>query len=344
MRVGIITIAALAIVGCESVESVPHVDDEITLDMPNGFDPMPIPELSPLTAAKVELGERLFFDPILSRDETISCASCHEPELAFADPRRLSVGVDGRLGIRNSMSLVNVGYQKLLFWDGGALTLENQALAPIEDRNEMDSELLDVLEKVNGEPTYRAQFLETFGDTATVKTLTQALAAFQRTIRTGGSRFDRYLDGDASALTAAETRGKNLFDGKAECSACHEGRLLTNQAFENNGLTFANSDSGRARITLDPADFGHFRVPSLRNLALTAPYMHDGRFRTLEEVVVHYDLGGTGSDNQHESVRPLGLSADERSDLLAFLRSLEDEVVLSGVDGSVQTSTSRAIN
>lgn len=242
------------------------------------------------------------------------------------------------------MSLVNVGYQKLLFWDGGALTLENQALAPIEDKNEMDSELVDVLKKINAEPTYRAQFVETFGDSATVQTLTQALGSFQRTIRTGGSRLDRYLDGDESALTEAEVRGKNLFDGKAECSACHSGRLLTNQAFEDNGLTFANNDSGRARITLNPADFGRFRVPSLRNVVLTAPYMHDGRFRTLEEVVVHYDLGGAGSINQHESVKPLELTAGERSDLLAFLRSLEDEVVLSGIDESVTTVASHAVN
>ena len=237
----------------------------------------------------------------------------------------------GRLGIRNSPSLVNVGYVNLLFWDGGALTLEAQALGPLEADFEMNMNLGDLIQRIEGDESYTQQFEEAFDKGPSVPTITQALAAFQRTIRSGGSRFDRFRAGETSALSAAEQRGLDLFEGKANCAACHSGFLLTNQSFENNGIEPAGSDSGRARITLDPDDYLEFRVPSLRNIEKTAPYMHDGRFQTLEDVIAHYDRGGSGVRNQSPLIEPLRLSDDEKRDLIAFLNSLTDETILTGL-------------
>ena len=336
MRLVAAIILLIAIAGCGSVESTPDDPVALSLDVPATFDPVPMPELNPVTAAKVALGERLFFDTILSRDRTVSCASCHDPDHAFADPRPLSLGVDNRVGIRNSMSLVNVAYQDLLFWDGGALSLENQALAPIEDDREMDAELDTLLARLNAEPSYSMEFQDVFGGPASIATMTQALASFQRTIRTVDSRFDRYLDGATSELTDREIRGLQVFNGKAGCADCHAGVLLTTQEFANNGLSPAGSDSGRARITLNPDDFGRFKVPSLRNVSLTAPYMHDGRFRSLEEVVTHYNTGGSGVRGQDDRIHPLDLSQSEMSDLIAFLNALTDESIVAGSETIVQ--------
>ena len=292
---------------------------------------MPIPSHNPLSEEKVALGERLFFDPDLSEDRSLSCASCHFENAAFADPRPLSPGVHGRLGIRNSPSLVNVGYVNLLFWDGGALTLEAQALGPIEADFEMNMNLGDLIHRLESDESYLRQFERVFGQRPSVPTVTQALASFQRTIRSGGSRFDRFKAGESSALNETELRGMALFNGKANCASCHGGFLFTNQSFENNGIEPAGTDSGRARITLDPHDYLSFRVPSLRNVEKTAPYMHDGRFETLDEVVDHYHRGGTGVRNQSSLIEPLHMTEGEKDDLIAFLKTLTDDVILTGL-------------
>lgn len=331
MRVGILIAAAALSLGLAGCGIAGHeTRDPAILDVPVGFEPIPVPAHNPLTPAKVELGERLFFDLDLSEDRSLSCASCHFENAAFADPRRLSPGVHGRLGIRNSPSLVNVAYLNLLFWDGGALTLEAQALGPLEADFEMNMNLGDLITRVESDPSYVSQFEEAFGEGPSIRTLTQALASFQRTIRSGGSRYDRYVSGAVDALTDSERRGLELFRGKANCASCHKGFLFTNQAFENNGIEPAGSDSGRARITLDPADFLEFRVPSLRNVEKTAPYMHDGRFDSLEDVIDHYDQGGTGVRNQSALITPLRLTDQEKRDLIAFLNSLTDETILTG--------------
>ena len=320
---------SLSLVGCGLAD--PGVREPAPLDVPAGFEPVPIPTHNPLTAEKVELGERLFHDPRLSETGTVSCASCHFENVAFADPRHVSPGVHGRLGIRNSPSLVNVAYLDLLFWDGGSLTLEGQALAPIEAEFEMNMNLGDLIGGLEADASYREAFDEAFGKGPSVQTLTAALAAFQRTIRSGGSRFDRHEQGQTDALSPSEKRGLELFRGKANCASCHNGFLLTNQAFENNGIEPAGSDSGRARITGSPEDFLRFRVPSLRNVDITAPYMHDGRFNALEDVIDHYDRGGSGVRNQSPLIRPLRLSEAEKADLLAFLKALTDDIILTGL-------------
>ncbi|NNE35302.1 MAG: c-type cytochrome [Rhodothermales bacterium] len=284
-----------------------------------------------MTVGKIELGRRLFFDPILSSDRSISCASCHEPERAFADPRAVSTGVAGRKGIRNSPTLVNVAYLRELFWDGGALTLENQVLAPLQDHNEMDAELSVVLSRLAEDDAYAKAFEAEFGTEPTVANLTQSIAAYERTIVSGGSRYDDYKSGTATALTATERIGLELFEGKAGCVSCHSGFLLTSAGYANNGLVHAEADSGRARISLDSADAGLFRIPSLRNVAITGPYMHDGRMNSLPDVIEHYDRGGEDARNQDDRIIPLKLSSSERSAIVAFLESLTDRKIHEGI-------------
>ncbi len=315
--------------GCELVADEGH--QLALLDVPESFDPIPVPSHNPTTRAKVELGERLFSDVRLSEDGSVSCASCHLPERAFADPRPLSIGVHGRTGIRNSPTLVNIAYQNLLFWDGGAFTLESQALGPLENPVEMDMNLGALLDRISSDASYQAAFEDVFGQEVNVLTLTQALGAFQRTIRSGGAPIDRYLSGQEDALSASARRGMILFENKADCASCHSGFLFTDQTYQNNGLTFAAADSGRARITLNSDDFAKFRVPTLRNVGISAPFMHDGRFFSLEEVINHYDRGGTNSRGQSGLVRSLQLSDMEKADLKAFLLSLSDDCILSGL-------------
>lgn len=314
----------LILAGCE-VFGPDYETDEVKVDVPATFSPLPIPEYNPLTPAKVELGKQLFFDPILSGDQTISCGSCHEPNLYFADGKRLSHGVQGREGLRNSPSLLNIAYQRLFFWDGGSLTLEAQVMAPLENELEMDADIGEVLDRLIKHPEYPKLFNDAFNEGPSVQTLTQAIAAYERTLVSTPSRYDQFQLGNEGALTAQEQEGLALFNGKAGCVNCHAGPLLTNFAFENKGLTLTPADSGRARITGFTADYGKFKVPSLRNVAQTAPYMHDGRFTTLAEVIAHYNNGGDNIRNQSPEVKPRFLVASEIDALVAFLHSLTDE-------------------
>ncbi len=322
--------AAVVSSGCELVDAGGD-ERAVVLQAPPAFPPVPEPVHNRTTVSKVVLGERLFFEPSLSSDSTVSCGSCHDPDRAFAEPRPVSVGVQGRRGLRNAPSLVNTAYTPLLFWDGGSFSLENQVVAPLENPLEMDADLGEVLARINADASYRAQFFDAFGDSATVETFTQAIAAYERTILGMGAPFDRYMAGDADAISASAQRGLSLFNGEAGCANCHASYRFTDDTFRNNGLSFANADSGRARITLNPDDFSKFKVPSLRNVGITAPYMHDGRFPTLEQVVAHYVSGGTGSRGQDPAIKPLSLDASEQDDLVAFLRSLTDDEIRSGV-------------
>jgi cytochrome c peroxidase len=326
------TIALLLLAGflsaCDSgsVES----DQTVSVPVPDTFAPVVAPDHNPLTAEKISLGRRLFFDPVLSSDHTISCASCHLPDRAFSDPRRLSGGVEGRKGIRNSPTLVNVAYLRELFWDGGALTLENQVLAPLQDHNEMNADLATVLESLQSNAEYVQDFFNAFGEGPSVVTLTQAIASYERTIVSGGSRYDAFLGGRTTSLSTVEQLGLDLFNGKAGCVSCHAGFLFSTSEYLNNGLVFSPADSGRARITLNPFDAGRFRVPSLRNVSMTAPYMHDGRISTLEQVVEHYNQGGESVRNKDPRIRELQLNEEERSSLVAFLKSLTDDEIHEG--------------
>ncbi len=318
---GLALLACLA-AGCDASgpEGAPGA---VTVPIPPGFGALPVPPQNPLLPARVALGRSLFFDPILSRDRTVSCASCHEAGRAFSDGRRLSRGVAGQEGLRNAPSLLNVAYRKSLFWDGGVLFLESQALVPLEDAREMALPLDSALARLRRHPGYAARFAAAFrGEGPSVQTLTYALAAYERTLVSAPTAFDHYRAGAADAFSPRARAGLALFE--THCAACHAGPLLTSDAFENNGAAPTPADSGRARITRRPEDRGVFRVPSLRALARTAPYFHDGRLPTLEAVVDYYNRGGDGAPGQSPRVRPLHLSADERAALVAFLQTLDD--------------------
>ncbi|MCS6992027.1 MAG: cytochrome-c peroxidase [Chitinophagales bacterium] len=301
--------------------------DQIVMpEIPPGFSMPPIPDDNRLTPYRIELGRRLFFDPILSRDSTISCGSCHHADKKMTDGLSKSIGIDGQVGIRNAISLLNVAYQPYLFWDGGVPTLETQVLAPIHDPKEMDFDINLVVERLKRHPEYPALFYQAYKAGPSPYTVTRAIACFERSLYSSTTRYDRYvLFGDTTALTASEKRGMELFfSERAECFHCHSGFLFTDFSFRNNGLYEKYADSGRARITLNPDDVGKFKVPSLRNLAYTAPYMHDGSLATLRDVIEHYNSGGKNHPNKSIFVRQLALSEQEKEDLINFLLSLSD--------------------
>ena len=323
-----IVFIALAVSACTPPDSLSDVDSVV----PDGFDPIPIPSHNPLTRNKVLLGQRLFFEPLLSVDSTVSCATCHLPNTFFADRKAISPGVGGRLGTRNTPSLINIAYHKLFFWDGGSITLEHQVFGPLQNPDEMGLDLASVLQRLGSIPIYQKAFEDVFGEAPSLRGLTQALGAYQRTLLSGGSRYDSYKAGNDMALTPAEKRGHDLFKGRAGCLHCHTGFLLTNLSFENNGLPISKEDSGRARITGLREDYGKFKVPSLRNIAQTAPYMHDGRMATLYDVIDHYSRGGHDVHGKNELIQPLELSEAEVADLEAFLYALTDTIVVAGAD------------
>ena len=271
---------------------------------------------------KIALGERLFFDPILSIDSSISCASCHKEVNGFADDVAISPGVENRLGIRNSPSLWNVGYQPYFMREGGVPTLEMQVLVPVQEHSEMAFNMVLLAQRLNASTAYKNDFLEAFGDSATSYTITRAIAQYERTLVQDLSSFDEYVRGDNGALSTVAKRGFELFFGKAGCDGCHSGPLLTNYGFYNNGTLVRLNDYGRAELTLDSADFYLFKVPSLRNVSLTAPYMHDGSLASLQDVLEQYNNGGTGHEYTSDGIAPLNLNESELVALEEFLSTL----------------------
>ena len=325
-----LALATAAAAGCGG-EDEPFAPDPPAPPRELGATPADFPALAappdnPFTAEKFALGQALFFDKRLSRTQEIACGSCHKQENAFADPRRFSTGVEGRTGVRNAPPLFNLAYTTTFFWDGGVDSLERQAMAPIMDPAEMDLPLEEATARIAADPGYPPRFAAAFGTAVTPLAVTQALASFVRGLISADSRFDQYRRGNQAALTGQEKRGLAIFRGeRGECFHCHEGFNLTNDRFANNGTYLPGGDVGRQRVTQKPNDLGRFRVPSLRNIALTAPYMHDGSLATLEDVIEHYDQGGRGHASTDLNIRKLGLSANEKRDLDAFLRALTDE-------------------
>lgn len=299
--------------------------------LPEGFPMLEFPEGNELTVARVDLGKKLFYDPILSRDSSVSCGSCHLQTQAFTDGKALSDGVAGGITKRNSPTLANVAYHDLFFKDGGSISLELQVIAPIEDENEMDNSILDVVERLKNVPEYVDMMVKAYGRTPDVYSITRSIASFQRTLISGNSRYDQYLHQNQNdALNASEIRGMNLFfSDSLACSQCHSGFNFTANAFENNGLYDSYVDKGRFRITIDSSDIGKFKVPTLRNIALTAPYMHDGSVSNLAAVVQHYANGGSHHPNKSSLIQPRTLSAQAQADLVHFLESLTDEAFIN---------------
>ena len=317
----------LALSSCRPDEHMP-VDYQ---RIPSWFPEMEIPAENQLTAERIALGRKLFYDVRLSRDQTISCGSCHRQSNAFAESKPIAMGVDQRLGLRNTTTLANIGFTDIMFMDGGVKTLELQVQSPIFEHTEFDFTIAEFLDRIEGDATYERMFKEAYDREPDAFGISRSVAAFERTLISGNSRFDQfeYL-GDANALSESEKRGRDIFfSAEASCTECHTPPLFTNYSFENIGLYVNYTDTGRARITELSQDVGKFKVPTLRNIAQTAPYMHDGSIQTLQEVVEHFNAGGVGHPNQSSLVRPLGLTEQQVSDLVAFLGSLTDEQFLN---------------
>jgi cytochrome c peroxidase len=342
----LVSFAAMVLAaGCDTDTDGPSYEPTpLTLTIPKGLPPLDIPADNPMTMEGVALGRRLFYEGLLSKDNRMSCATCHMQEHGFAEERQTSQGVNlGDVGTRNAMALINLGWVRTgLFWDGRSPTLEEQALEPVRNPIEMNSNWPEVESKLNAHPEYPRLFKEAFGvsyiDSLSVA---KALAQFQRTLISGNSKFDRWYNRQETMLSDQELRGFVLYTTEAaDCFHCHGlGGFITDNQFQNNGLDETFADQGRYLVTGDPSDRGRFRTPTLRNVEMTAPYMHDGRFFTLEEVIDHYSDHVKVSSTISPSMELVGtngaqLSPQQKEDLLAFLRTFTDTEFLSNPDFS----------
>lgn len=296
--------------------------DNYNQAIPAGLVAPPLPEGATMSAAKVELGKALYFDKRLSRDNTVSCASCHDPNKGWSNGEQFATGVRNQKGGRNSPTVLNAAYARLQFWDGRAEWLEGQALGPIANPIEMDLTLDEAVARLKGIKGYGQLFQQAFNAAPSKEGIAQAIAAFERTVLSGDAPYDRYVQGDKKALSPAAVRGMNIFFNKGHCSACHAGPVFSDQAFHNIGIGMdqPKPDIGRMEVSKQLGDRGSFKTPQLRDVARSAPYMHDGSLKTLEEVVEHYNKGGIANPQLDEELYPLNLSAAERADLVTFMK------------------------
>lgn len=295
---------------------------------PLGLLPLNWPADNPYTAAKAELGKLLYFDRRLSADNSVSCASCHDPKYGYTDGAPVSTGMKGQKGGRSAPTVINRAYSLNQFWDGRAATLEEQAKGPIQNPIEMGETHVNVVNKLLAVKGYRAMFLKSFGtEDFTIDHMAKAIATFERTLLSGNSPYDQYKAGNKKALTAGQVRGMDVFFNKAKCDQCHEGINFTSNAYHNIGVGMdkPNPDEGRSGVTKNPAEYGAFKTPTLRDIARTAPYMHDGSLTTLDKVVDYYDKGGNPNKNLDSAIKKLNLTEQDKKDLEAFLRSLNGE-------------------
>jgi cytochrome c peroxidase len=339
---------SLIVFSCKDDEGEQYSATPAPLNIPQLFqdllsDPL-IPETNPQTVEGVALGRKLFYDPILSGDGTQACASCHGPQNTFTDPLRFSVGIDGIAGNRNSMPLFNMAwnFNEKFFWDGRASTLEEQAFDPVENPIEMHNTWENAVASLQATNEYPELFGAAFGTTTIDRTLvSKAIAQFERTLISANSKFDQHLLGTAT-LTASEANGLSIFmdETRGDCFHCHgnpNSPLWTDNTFHNNGLDEVFADRGLGEFTGDPRDFGLFKSPSLRNLAYSAPYMHDGRFNTLDEAINHYSEGLVFSPTIDPLMKTIAqggvqLTQADKDDLKAFLLSLSDPSFLTNPD------------
>ncbi len=336
MKVLSILFVGIAILSCRKDQTLPHPVYSPTpydLEIPDNFPTMNIPDDNPITNEGVRLGRHLFWDTRLSGDNSMACAECHIPSSAFSDPSALSVGIDGVYGKRNSMVLQNLGWANNYFWDGRAATLEEQVLMPVEDTVEMHETWSNFMNEIREDELYEVMFYEAFGVVGYDSThAAKALAQFLRTMISANSQYDKVLRGEA-IFTPTQQAGFDSFNALSggDCFHCHGGILTTDHSFKNNGLDAMPLDSGRGSVTGVNADNFTFKVPPLRNIEFSAPYMHDGRFATLDEVITHYS---TGLVHSSPNISPLmefsaqgGVQLDpqERAELKAFLLMFSDQ-------------------
>jgi len=316
--------------------------EPIRLQIPLGLPPLAVPGDNPPTQATVALGRKLFYDPRLSRDETVSCSTCHDPRRGFADSHGVAVGVDGKHGTRHAPSIANVAYFPEHFWDGRVDSLEKQAEAPVENPLEMAHSLGGVEQRLNADAAYRALFEQAWGAGAiTYEKVAKSLASFERALLVANSPFDRWFFGhDEAAVNEAVKRGFQIFrdPARGNCAACHSvsdgSALFTDGKFHNTGISYWEGnprDPGRFAVTRADADMGAFKTPSLRNVARTAPYMHDGSLKTLDEVVNFYSGGGNLNPHLDLKLHAGRFSTSDRDDLIEFLKSLTGDVPWSAL-------------
>ncbi len=326
----------LGLISCQEIrtgseEEIPVVE----IKLPPGIPEIPIEEGNELTQQRVDLGKRLFYDVNLSRDSSVACGSCHNQKKAFSDYSPISLGVEGRAGKRNATALFNLAWHESFNHDGGVFTLETQMLVPIEDELEMDIRLPELVDRLELDSEYVALFEEAYPDRGvTPYSVTRALGAFERTLISLNSPYDRYTYyGESDALSPSQKRGMELFfSDRLKCATCHEGFNFRKEGFESNGLYQKYRDEGRKGVTFKPEDRGKFKVPSLRNVEKTAPYMHDGSIWTLEEVVDHYASGGKAHPNKSPLITGFEISKEEKNDLINFLMALTDQSFLTNTD------------
>lgn len=346
LKYNLLVIMVLSFVACNQ----PDDDDSLTtpyeLEIPQGLPPLEtfIPEDNPMTVEGVSLGRKLFYEPMLSDDNTQSCGSCHRQEFGFAEPQQFSVGIDGSIGTRNAMALMNLGWNRNgFFWDGRAETLEELVFQPVVNPIEMNTTWPEVEAKLNASEEYLNLFKAAFNvEVIDSVHVSKAISQFLRTLITGNSRFDKWYNQQSIQLTEQELRGFVLFNGEgADCFHCHGlGGLITDNKYHNNGLDLQFADDGRYLVTGNESHKGLFRAPTLRNIELTAPYMHDGRFFTLEQVVDHYsehiEANSPNLDPLMELVGNGGaqLTADDKQALIAFLRTMTDQDFITNTEFS----------
>lgn len=322
LSIGIVLIILLSQCSKKS-KSTPYV-----YDLRSNWEHPAIPINNPLTNESIALGRALFYDSTLSIDSTISCASCHIADFGFADKNQLSLGVDDRKGLRNSGTLTNVAYLPYFNRDGGVRTLDIFSSVPLEDHQEMGFNLLLAGQRLNHNPIYNKAAKDIYNREVDGFVITRALASFLRTFISDNSLYDQYVNKENNVdFNEQQKRGSDLFFGpKAKCSSCHSGLQFSDFSFQNNGLleSYANKDRGRERITLDPEDEGKFRVATLRNIELTAPYMHDGSLPTLKSVLQHYSNGGSNHKNESPVIDQIEISPQDEDDIIAFLKTLTD--------------------
>ncbi len=288
------------------------------------FPPTTIPENNQATAERIELGKALFFDPVMSRDSSISCASCHKQEFAFGDSKSTSPGIENRAGTRNVPGLFNLAYQERFLREASLPTLEMQVLVPIQEHNEFDYNIVDLAEKLKRIKYYDSLAQLAYGREPDPFVITRSIAAFERSLVSSDSKYDQVKQGLAK-YNSLEEQGYSLFrSARLACASCHTEPLFTNQEANNNGLYKIYEDPGRYRFTKVASDSGSFKTPTLRNLSFTAPYMHDGSLKTLDDVIEHYNTGEKKGNYQDVRIKPLNLTPSEKLALKAFLLSLND--------------------
>lgn len=317
------------------IESYSYTPTSYELKIPFGFPQPKIPSDNPMTEEGVELGKKLFYDPILSSNNTHSCASCHFQINGFSDPNQFSIGVNGLAGDKNASALINLAWNTFNFWDGRVISLEEQALDPITNELELHSSWTEVVNRIKEDNTYRELFMMAFNTSNFDSShVVKAIAQFERTLISGNSKFDKFVRNEVN-LEVSELRGLEIFNSeKGDCFHCHSYPLFTSNDFHNNGLDpEITMDNGRMDATNDPFDKGKFKSPSIRNVELTAPYMHDGRFNSLEEVIEHYNFGGHNSLTIDPLMKKvdfgLGLNNQDKIDLINFLKTLTDSTFIN---------------